>query len=581
MSTPHNHGALSDETKQLVLAFYNNNDISWQAPGRKDRIIIRETSDDGAKVKRTEQLRYMLMSLKEAHHKFAEEYPNKVGLSKFCELRPKHVKLFDHIPHNVCVCSYHENVCLLLVALKEHTALSVDFHRFIHQVTCDPERKECMSSKSTECKSYVDTFTPTNPDDTVKYQQWQNNDKVEKVDILATIGDVFAELKKQLRYFLVHTYVKRKQAAHMAALISKCDEENVVLQVDFSENATITSQNEIQSAHWNHGQATLFTAHAWITDGKSKSFAIISDALTHTKQSVYVFMDYIMKYLRGDSQSLKVLNVFSDGASSQFKQKYLFSNLHSWEQEYNLKLKWNFFATSHGKGVVDGIGGTVKRAVWRHVKSGKVHIATADQYAKVAEERNPNIHVHFIPKADIETLEPQLNVMWEDVVAVPKTHQMHCFIPSGRNRVMVADTSDSTEFTIVPIRKASDSDSDEEEEVEDEELDSVEDTDSEEVVPIELQDIITMEDSETLVVDSPDLSVGKWVIVNYDGEQFPGEITCCNNSDVEVNVMHKAGSKYWKWPESIDKIFYERKDIVRTINPPKAAGHRGQFVFDI
>ena len=90
-----------------------------------------------------------------------------------------------------------------------------------------------------------------------------------------------------------------------------------------------------------------------------------------------------------------------------------------------------------------------------------------------------------------------------------------------------------------------------------------------------------MEDSETLVVDSPDLSVGKWVIVNYDGEQFPGEITCCNNSDVEVNVMYKAGSKYWKWPESIDKIFYERKDIVRTINPPKAAGHRGQFVFDI
>ena len=65
-----------------------------------------------------------------------------------------------------------------------------------------------------------------------------------------------------------------------------------MLQVDFSENATITSQNEIQSAHWNHGQATLFTAHAWITDGKSKSFAIISDALTHTKQSVYVFMDY-------------------------------------------------------------------------------------------------------------------------------------------------------------------------------------------------------------------------------------------------------------------------------------------------
>ena len=63
------------------------------------------------------------MSLKEAHNKFVEENPeNRVGLSKFCELRLDKVKLFDHIPHNICVCSYHENIRLLLVALKKHYA---------------------------------------------------------------------------------------------------------------------------------------------------------------------------------------------------------------------------------------------------------------------------------------------------------------------------------------------------------------------------------------------------------------------------------------------------------------------------
>ena len=39
--------------------------------------------------------------------------------------------------------------------------------------------------------------------------------------------------------WILHTYVKRKQAAYMDTLISKCDGENVVLQVDFFENATI------------------------------------------------------------------------------------------------------------------------------------------------------------------------------------------------------------------------------------------------------------------------------------------------------------------------------------------------------
>ena len=332
------HLGLSEETRKLVLEFYNRNDVSWQAPGRKDRVIIREKNADGSRSKQTVQVRYLLMSLKESHQLYSDEHPqNKIGLSKYCELRPHHVKLFDHIPHNVCVCSYHENVRLLLVALKEHTALSIEFRRFINQVTCDSEQKNCMSRECEKCKGFFDTFAPKNPSDALKYYQWQKNcnDKVEKVEVLATVGDAFNELEKQLRYFLVHTYVKRKQSAHMADLISKCNGKNIVLQVDFSENATIESQNEIQSAHWTHGQATLFTAHAWIDEGKNQSFVVVSDDLSHTKQSVYAYMTYIFKYLKVNFGPIEVLNVFSDGAGSQFKQKFLFSNLHSWECDFN------------------------------------------------------------------------------------------------------------------------------------------------------------------------------------------------------------------------------------------------------
>ena len=143
----------------------------------------------------------------------------------------------------------------------------------------------------------------------------------------------------------------------MDTLISKCDGENVGLQVDFSENATIASQNETQSAHWCHDQATLFTVYAWIKEDENEMFVLVSDELTHTKYSVYIFMEYIMKYLREKFPSIRVLTVFSDGAGSQFKQRFFFWNLHYWEQDHHLKLTWNFFTTSHGKGVVDGLGG--------------------------------------------------------------------------------------------------------------------------------------------------------------------------------------------------------------------------------
>ena len=55
------------------------------------------------------------MSLKGAYHLVKSEHENlPAGLSKFCDLRPQNIKLFDQIPHNVCVCIYHENMQLNL-----------------------------------------------------------------------------------------------------------------------------------------------------------------------------------------------------------------------------------------------------------------------------------------------------------------------------------------------------------------------------------------------------------------------------------------------------------------------------------
>ena len=151
----------------------------------------------------------MLTSLREAYSKLKEEYPSlKVGLTKFCEWRPAHVKLFDQIPHQVCVCSYHENVRLLLVALKDHTTLNTDFSAFIEQVTCDPSTKVCMSGKCSKCANAIYKYDPANRSHPVRY-----HNRVEKVDKMGTVGDCFDELKTQVGPFLLHTYVKRKHAA--------------------------------------------------------------------------------------------------------------------------------------------------------------------------------------------------------------------------------------------------------------------------------------------------------------------------------------------------------------------------------
>ena len=54
-STPCHGSALSTDTKKCVEEFYNNSDILWQAQGRKDQEIIRETVE-GERLKTTEQV---------------------------------------------------------------------------------------------------------------------------------------------------------------------------------------------------------------------------------------------------------------------------------------------------------------------------------------------------------------------------------------------------------------------------------------------------------------------------------------------------------------------------------------------
>ena len=76
-----------------------------------------------------------------------------------------------------------------------------------------------------------------------------------------------------------------------------------------------------------------------------------------------------------------------------------------------------------------------------------------------------------------------------------------------------------------------------------------------------------------------DVEVGQWAVVAYDGEQYPGEVTALSDIEgVEVSLLHRSGS-CWKWPQPKDMIYYHKKDIVRLISPPIAAGHRGQFIF--
>ena len=72
------------------------------------------------------------------------------------------------------------------------------------------------------------------------------------------------------------------------------------------------------------------------------------------------------------------------------------------------------------------------------------------------------------------------------------------------------------------------------------------------------------------------ISLGDWVLVSYDGQEFPGEVTPTVGLDFEVIVMHKSDNAFWEWPSREDEIFYQRENVKKS-EPTEVAGTREQF----
>ena len=93
--------------------------------------------------------RLLLCNLKELYSCFKLNYQDeKVSFSKFASLRPKWCIIAGpKNTHSVCVCSYHQNVKLLLSSIEiEHL-----YYEIIDMIVCNRDSKECMVHRCKKC----------------------------------------------------------------------------------------------------------------------------------------------------------------------------------------------------------------------------------------------------------------------------------------------------------------------------------------------------------------------------------------------------------------------------------------------
>ena len=333
--------------------------------------------------------------------------------------------------------------------------------------------------------------------------------------------------------FQEHVRIKRIQAHKFET--EKKNPNCTVMQMDFAMAYSCEYQDEIQSALWSRNSVNLMTVALYQRDLPCKTFLCITDSPEKGKDTIYAFVTKICEIMKSSFDLGDYFTFFTDGPSSEFKNKFMAKMLGDISIKLNLPVKWQYFATSHGKGVVDGIGGNAKYLVRQHVMARKGIVQGSHDFFKVVEKAMPSTTCLHMTQNEIKSV-IESERPWDNVPNVCGISQAHCLLLTTNVAIYHTSLDNNTISSI------------------------------------------TQKDS----VDTPTLSynIGEWVIVKYDEKKYPGEITKVNDDAIEVSVMHSKFGQRWAWPNREDKIFYLKKDIVKKIKVPVPSDRRGFFRFE-
>ena len=468
---------LPEATVKAVQDYFNRDEVSRAMPGKKDCVSVRIGG-----IRKKVQKRLLLSTLREAFHHFHEIIPgHKIGLSKFMELRPKHVVLPSSSgTHTVCVCLYHQNPKLMISGSQISSApefktligpewnSEVKVQHLLARLTCNPALEACWLGACETCSEFpsilkeeiLDVFEQLDIEN-VSYKTWISTDRTEFITVTEEVCDFVDSLIEKLDVLKTHDFIYKQQASYFNETKDNLEEGSTIAVGDFSENFSFVIQDAVQGNHWSKDQATL---HPFVCYTNSGGYPLtipvlfISDHLTHDTIAVYAFQKRLNNLLDEKFRLRSKMIYFSDGCGKQYKNKKNFLNLTYHEDDFGVTADWNFFATAHGKGSWDGLAGSVKRQATLESLRRPLNnqILTAADLFVFARDHFPNLIVQFVPKEEIEKLEEELlSVRFRSALTIKGTLKLHQFrtIEGSNTYVNVKEYSMSSSSKTVKVSK--------------------------------------------------------------------------------------------------------------------------------
>uniref|UniRef100_A0A8D8Z5S4 Uncharacterized protein n=1 Tax=Cacopsylla melanoneura TaxID=428564 RepID=A0A8D8Z5S4_9HEMI len=415
---------LHNEVKGAVCKFLEDDENSRMTPGKKDTITVKKCK---------KQKRYLNDTMLNLHKKFIKSQTlYKISYPVFCRLRPFWVVYQKPEMRDTCECKLCVNTNFVVSALYRAEVINEKNAKELSAyLCCEFSGISCLQRNCDKCQKEIN-YNEFNGSMDISYASWvlqadvykdkhgnkkksmhtvKLQNKVSAYKLVNILEDIFPK-------YMNHQSIIRNQYIAMKYLKLTLDPQAVLLHIDFSENYSLKYSTEIQSFHFggSRDQVTLHTSSLMYKQNTyseltTKSFCTLSKNLKHGPPQILAHLEPVFNFINKEIPNLKEIHFWSDGPSSQYKNKYMFYTFGNLIQDYFPSLSfstWNYFESGHGKGLPDGIGGTVKRTADRLVAQGN-DLSSFEVLVQHLNKSLRQISICVIDESAIDAVEKKVN----------------------------------------------------------------------------------------------------------------------------------------------------------------------------
>ena len=181
-------------------------------------------------------------------------------------------------------------------------------------VCADPD-EDCYNRNCNTCRNLtVSSIFKTNFNDDNEFLDttWSlwttTNNRVELLHFHGSFRSLVDQLDSRWSSFITHTYVTRQQREYIKTIrLTSLPTTFAVVQMDIAENFSFVVQKEVQAAHWNKKQASIYTVVVTVGDDHH-NVVIISNRMVHDTASVYCAQELIVKFIKDVYPTVQKIN---------------------------------------------------------------------------------------------------------------------------------------------------------------------------------------------------------------------------------------------------------------------------------